>query len=439
MCTAITYKTDNHYFGRTLDVDRLYGEKVCITPRRFPLPFRRTHTLHSHYALIGMALVADGYPLYFDAVNEKGLAMAGLNFPGYAHYRKEESGRDNVAPFEFIPWILGQCGSVAQARALCGRTNLMQMDFSDALPAAPLHWIISDREESITVEAVEAGIFIYRNAAGVLTNNPPYPMQLFNLNNYRNLSAATPENTFAEELMLDVYCQGMGGLGLPGDLTSESRFVRAAFTKMNAAKEAGEEESVGQFFHILGTVEQTRGCSLVSPGVYETTEYTACMNTDRGIYYYTTYGNRQITGVDLHKENLDGAELKTYTLIREQQIRRQNSRYEKKKTGGADSPNKAGGTNRAQDAEQIRRPDRPRETAAEKEQSYVQRDETKGAAAAAGGLRGGAAARDVGRAGDGGGGRLSLRGAAQLCVRRFQDLFSWGEARPQAGQPRPLR
>ncbi len=324
MCTAATYQTKDFYFGRTLDYEFSYGEEVVATPRSFPLAFRHLGTLEHHHAIIGMAHRAEGYPLYYDAVNEAGVAMAGLNFVGNAAYREPAEGKDNVAQFEFIPWVLGQCGSLDQVRRLLGRMNLVGTPFSRKLPTASLHWIIAAGGEAVTVESTAEGLFVYDNPAGVLTNNPPFPVQMFLLNNYRSVSPEEPENRFAPELPLRAYSRGMGGLGLPGDLSSASRFVRAAFTRANAVSGDSEEESVGQFFHILGAVEQTRGCCRLASGEYEITQYTSCCNVSRGIYYYTTYGNRQITAVDLHREDSESRELIAYPLVREEQIFRQN-------------------------------------------------------------------------------------------------------------------
>lgn len=324
MCTAATYQTRDHYFGRNLDLEYSHDETVTVMPRRFPLHFRRAGTLKTHYAMIGMAYVVDGCPLYYDATNETGLSMAGLNFPDNAEYKPEMPDRDNVAPFEFIPWLLGQCADLAQARVLLARINLVDLPFSQELPLAPLHWMISDRSGSITVECVRGGLWIYDNPVGVLTNNPPFDMMLFHLNNYMALSTREPVNHFSEKLDLTPYCRGMGALGLPGDLSSASRFVRAAFTRLNSVSGDSESESVSQFFHILGSVEQQRGCVRLDNGGYELTVYTSCCNTDRGVYYYTTYENSQITGVDMHRENLEGGALVSYPLIEGQQIRMQN-------------------------------------------------------------------------------------------------------------------
>lgn len=324
MCTAATYKTRDHYFGRTLDYEYSYIETVTVTPRNFPFRFRKTENLEKHYALIGMAFVNENFPLYYDATNEKGLSMAGLNFPGNAAYKPFEEGKDNVASFEFIPWILGQCASVDEALKRLKQLNLVDISFSEDLPVAPLHWILSDREKSLTVEPVKDGLKIYENPVGILTNNPPFDVQLFHLNNYMNLSAEVPANRFSDKLDLTAYSRGMGAMGLPGDLSSQSRFVRAAFACLNAQSGDDELSSVSQFFHILGAVEQQRGLCRLPDGQYEITLYSGCMNADRGVYYYRTYDNSQLTAVDMHRENLDGAELAAYPLREKMEIFREN-------------------------------------------------------------------------------------------------------------------
>ena len=324
MCTAITYNTNDFYFGRTLDNEFSYGEQVVITPRNYKFSFRGGKVLNNHYAIIGMAYVVDDYPLYYDAMNEKGLCIAGLNFVGNAYYQKMQYGKTNVAQFELIPFILSHCATVGEAKEQIKNINITNIPFSEKLPVAQLHWLISDKNESITLEAVKEGVKIYDNKVGVLTNNPPFLEQLNNLNDYMYLSAKPPKNTFCKTLELEGYSKGMGALGMPGDLSSKSRFVRAAFVKLNSIAENSEESSVGQFFHILGAVEQQRGCNETSEKEFEITLYTSCYNADKGIYYYTTYENRQITAVDMNKENLEGESLISYPLILNQQINMQN-------------------------------------------------------------------------------------------------------------------
>ena len=324
MCTAATYQTKGFYMGRTLDYEFSYGDEITVTPRNYEFQFRHMGSVSSHYAMIGMAHVAGDYPLYYDAMNEKGLGMAGLNFVGNADFQEVDDTRDNVAQFEFIPWILCQCATLEEAKKLLSRMNLVGTPFSPQLPTAQLHWLIADDSGSLTVECMTDGLHIYDNPVGVLTNNPPFDKQLFHLNDFMHLSPKQPENTFSSDLNLQTYSRGMGALGLPGDLSSASRFVRVAFTKMNSRSGDSEKESVSQFFHILGSVDQQRGCCEVADGKYEITLYTSCCSADTGIYYYTTYENHQISGVDMYRENLDGNTLARYPLINGEQILMQN-------------------------------------------------------------------------------------------------------------------
>lgn len=323
MCTAITYQTRDFYFGRTLDLEYTYREEVVVTPRNFPLIFRDKGVLEHHHAMIGMATVANGYPLYYEAANEWGLAMAGLNFPGNACYFERNPQKDNVTPFEFIPWILGQCKDLTSAREMLKKLNLWQENFSEELPLSPLHWIIADPTGAITVESVADGLKIHENPVGVLTNNPTFDYHMTRLCDFGNLSREQPEMRFGN-VALTPYSRGMGAMGLPGDLSSVSRFIRAAFTKCNSVSENGEAESVSQFFHILATVAQTKGCVRLPDGRDVITVYTSCINTDKGIYYYTTYENPSISAVDMHRCDLSGTELYKYPINRKPIIYQHN-------------------------------------------------------------------------------------------------------------------
>lgn len=259
---------------------------------------------------------------------QNGFVQPYADSPMDAAYADEATEADKdlvqVAQYEFIPWILTQCASVAEARRMLSNMKLMGTPFSEQLPTAQLHWMIADKEECIVVESMKDGMHIYDDPVGVLTNNPPFPGQMFALNNYAGVSRKQPESTFAGVLELDPYSRGMGGMGIPGDLSSQSRFVKVAFTKLNAISGDGENESVSQFFHILGSVDQQRGCCEVSEGAYEITIYTSCCNTTKGIYYYTTYDNHQITAVDMYAENLDSDKLIRYPIILNGEIRWHN-------------------------------------------------------------------------------------------------------------------
>ncbi len=324
MCTAFGFKTKDSYFGRNLDLDTSYGEEIVVIPREYEIKLRKMPKLSSHYAMIGMATVVGGVPLLYDGANECGIAMAGLNFPGNACYYSERDGLDNITSFEFIPWVLGKASNIKEARAIVEHINLVNIPFSEQLPPSPLHWIISDGEESFVVEAERSGMHIYDNSVGVLTNNPPFPQHITNLYSYRNLSNKNGKTLFANGLEFDAFCQGLGAVGLPGDVSSMSRFVRCAFNKLNSVCGENEEASVAQVFHILSSVAMTAGACVTPSGKCDITVYSAALNLTRGLYYYTTYGNSAVTLVDMHREDLTDGELHRFPLRTKMQITEEN-------------------------------------------------------------------------------------------------------------------
>ncbi len=286
MCTAVSLC---HYFGRTLDYEHSFGESVVVTPRNFPLTHRCLPPMPEHYAMIGMALLTDGYPLYFDAVNEKGLAMAGLNFPGNAVYHPFTEGKFNLTPYELIPFLLGSCETAAEAREMLDEISLIDRPFREDLPLTPLHWMIADGKDCFVIEPMADGLHVYENPVCVLTNNPPFPEQM------RGLEESSE---------------------IPGDWSSPSRFVRAAFMVKTSVPEETSAGEVNRLFRILGAVERTRGCTAADdPEVI--TQYTSGYDAERGIYYCTTYGNRTVTAVDLWREDPDGDVPVSYPMITE--------------------------------------------------------------------------------------------------------------------------
>ena len=320
MCTAISYRQGDHYFGRNLDMVKGYREEITITPKNYVFRFRNGQNIFHHYAMIGMATVANGYPLYYEATNEKGLSMAGLNFPDNAAYFPRAAGKDNIAPFELIPWVLSQCSTVEEANALLLHVNIWMLPFNREYLLTPLHWLIADKNSSMVVESTYEGLKLYANPAGVLTNNPPFPYHLTNLANYRHLSPMDDHPAFCG---MGAYSGGMGALGLPGDYSSASRFIKAAFLRRNSQSHGQESDHVRQFFHLLNAVAMPRGAVELADGL-EITLYSSCCNTDKGIYYYTTYENSRISTVYLHHENLNTEGLITYPVRKFSEVFVQN-------------------------------------------------------------------------------------------------------------------
>ena len=316
MCTAISYSANGHYFGRNLDVEEFYEESVVITPRCFPFLFRNGQKTEDHFAMIGTAHTEDGYPLYYDATNEKGLSVAALSFPKEAYYPIPKPDAINLAPWELIPFVLSQCETAAQAKHLLSKVNVTAEAFRADFPLTPLHFLIADEKESFVAEPTKNGLVLSENPIGILTNSPPFDFQMQHLHLFMGLSNKPVENRFSKEIPFTEISRGMGALGLPGDLSSPSRFVRAAFTKTHAFKGSDEAHDIRQFFHILGSVEQQKGCVDLN-GNFEFTAYSSCCDTEKGIYYYKTYDNFSIVGINMKKEDLNGNALISYPMIRE--------------------------------------------------------------------------------------------------------------------------
>jgi choloylglycine hydrolase len=312
MCTSLTLpipaaaSAGRRLFGRTLDLDTHFGERVILTRPHTPLRFGSLPTLTSHHALLGMGAAEDGYPLYADAMNDQGLCMAGLRFAGetvYADCKEAErpsAGRMNLAPWELIPYLLGTCASVEEAKLTLESVRVVDRPFSERLPAAPLHWHVADADPThgeLVVECTAAGMAVYENPAGVLTNSPPFPEQLAGLAAFDTLTNR-PTDTL-----------GGGGVGLPGDYTSASRFVRAAILRRWAMEGAsalsGNPDAVGLFFRILGAVAPPDGAVLTESGASHRTLYACCMDGAAGAYHRVTEGDFALRTVGFE----DGGEI----------------------------------------------------------------------------------------------------------------------------------
>lgn len=290
MCTAIN---DNKLFGRTLDVERSLGEQVVIAPRRFAFNFLYQGSASKHHAIIGAAHVVDNTPLYYDAMNEKGLCAAALRLPELTTYHEARSDKDNLASFELISWILCNFYNAESARKAMENVNITPESFSKDLPSTPLHWLVGDRKTSFVIESVEDGLKIYDNPYGVLTNAPEFPTQCY---------------IFEER-----------GRPMLGDLSSSSRFVRAINAKDHTDTCDGEIETISRFFHIMSTVNQPAGLFQADERKLRT-EYTACMDTETLTYYFTTYDCRNIRGVKMRSANLDGSTLEVFPMTKNECI-----------------------------------------------------------------------------------------------------------------------
>lgn len=299
MCTAMNMTGVHHVFGRTLDIERAYGEQVAITPVGRSLRFLYEGVMESHAALLGVAHVCDGVALYYDAINDAGLGMAALRFPRSAVYHKPKKGACNLASFEVIPYVLGRARTLRDAEEILRRVNVTDAAFSADLPPTPLHWIVADRKEALVLESVAEGVRVYRNPLGVLTNEPPFPHHLSNVAHAAALSPFPAENHLAPRAFFESPENGTGALGLPGDFSSPSRFLRAVFATANATCGASEREEVGRFFQAASTVNVPEGLVRNAAGECVKTMYTACGCTDTLTYYTATYERRATRAISM--------------------------------------------------------------------------------------------------------------------------------------------
>lgn len=303
MCTAITDIKNGKFFSRTFDFERSYNEKATVTPRSYKFDFET----NTGFALVGIASLIDGVPLYYDALNEAGLWAAALNFPKSCVYNAEKEDKENIPSYELIARVLRRCDGLDSARRFLGKVNITGKSFKEGLPASPLHWIFADSQGCICVEQTVSGLDIYGDPFGVLTNEPPFPYHSAYVTNFLSLSASPPKNTLFPEFPLEAYSRGLGTFGLPGDFSSSSRFVRALFVKNHTEKyeNESEESKVNRFFRMTDTVSIPYGCVKTDRGENVCTMYTSVADADSMTYYYTTFKDRSIRKIYAKDCDLD--------------------------------------------------------------------------------------------------------------------------------------
>ena len=308
MCTAINVKLKDTYFGRNLDLDYFIDAKVIIVPRNYKIDFKKENSIYSHYAMMGVGIVIDNYPLFADVINEKGLSIAGLNFPFNAKYYEYDEHKKNLATYELVLYLLATCKNIKEVKRELKNINVLNEDFSPSVKLTPLHFLISDTETSIVLETTKEGMKIYDNKFNILTNNPPFDYQIDYLSNFNNLTNISKDPKTISLSSQLFYSNGSGGYGLPGDYSSASRFIKANFVKSYLVPSNEELENVRSFFSVLDSVYMPYG-SIKTPIGYEHTLYTTCYNSTRSILYYKTYENPNINEIILSKYDLDNSSL----------------------------------------------------------------------------------------------------------------------------------
>ena len=314
MCTGARFSDDkgNMYFGRNLDWSTGYGEKVVITPRGYKYKSAFLGEMANSPALIGMGIIAENTPLYFDCANEHGLAVAGLNFPGYASYAPDViDGKTNVAAYEFPLWVALNFTTVDEVEKALRNVAIVAKPINDQYPVSQLHWIIGDAKRSIVVEYTSAGMEIFENDVDILTNQPGYGWHKENLRNYMNLYPQMPKEVKWDKAKMTAFGSGSMMRGLPGGFYSTDRFIRVAYLNTHYPVQSDEASNVSRLFHTLTGVAMIDGAAEMADGACEKTIYTGGYSTLTKTYYYNTYEDPAIKSVAMKNYDLDSSELIT--------------------------------------------------------------------------------------------------------------------------------
>lgn len=302
MCTGIRFNSASGemYFGRNLDWSCGYGEKVRIAPAGFAVPYKFEDDVVSQHAVIGMCVDYKNYPMFFDCGNDAGLAIAGLNFPGFAEYAPYPAeGKTNICAFEFPFWVCAHFSSVDEVKEALNDAVIVGASAGEGLGVSYLHWLIGDSTKSIVVESVADGLHVVEDPVDVLANQPSIEWHLENLRSY-----VTVENDYAQgtkwgNAELNPYGAGASMRGIPGDSYSPSRFVKAAFLNSHYPEKTSEHDNVIRCFRTLEGVAMVEGAAMMGNGEFEKTLYTSCFSASSGRYYFSDYENPAIRFVSL--------------------------------------------------------------------------------------------------------------------------------------------
>ena len=312
MCTGIRYTdgSGNVYLARNLDWTFGYGERVVVTPTGYTpkSPFGAVQEIK--HAVIGMGIVEEDTPLYFDCGNDAGLAVAGLNFPGYANYAPDQvTGAVNVAAFEFPLWVAAQFATVDEVEAALGNVAIVDRPINDKYPSSLLHWIIGDASRSIVVEYTSDGMQVFHDDVDVLANQPGFTWHHENLRNYLNLSSDFPQEVVLNQAHLTPFGSGSLMRGIPGDYYSPSRFVRAAYVHAHYPQKTNEADNVSRAFHTLQQVAMVEGSAAMGDGDFEKTIYTGLFSSKTMTYYWNTYEDPAVQSAVLADHKPSGQDL----------------------------------------------------------------------------------------------------------------------------------
>lgn len=329
MCTALSIqsKEEKIFFGRNMDLAYNFNQSPVLLPKNYQYQDKVTgESVHIKRAILGMGAVIDQHPAMAEAMNENGLACAGLNFARYAYFEKTiKENKKNIAPYDFILWVLSNHDTVEEVAREMENIELVDVPINEKTPIPTLHWMITDKSgKSLVVEKTKERLSVHENPVNVMTNDPTFDWHVTNLNEYMKLEPKHPAIVKWGEKELKGLGIGAGTLGMPGDFASVSRFVRIAYVRSHMTEIRNDAEALAQFFHMLDYVEMVKGGVITEEGQEDMTLYSSCMDLQKGIYYYKTYENNRLNAIDMFKESLDNGKIKIFPYAAVQDVNYQN-------------------------------------------------------------------------------------------------------------------
>lgn len=319
MCTAIRFTGADGalYFGRNLDWTCGYGERLLYVPLGYTptWAFLDTTVERSEHPVMGIGIIGEGKPLFFDCANSAGLAVAGLNFPATACYEPAPvSGRVNVAAYELPFLITRTYSTVNEVRDALADISVIAEPVNEHYPVAHLHWLVADRERSVVLEYFDGALHIHDNPVDVLANEPRFEWHRENLRNYLLLNSEPETSALWGSARLHAFGSGAGMQGIPGDFCSPSRFVKTAYVNTHYPAQDSETQNIARLFRTLGSVAVPKGCARMEGDAFEVTLYTSGYSSLTKTYYLATYDDPAIKSSTMDDFDPMGTEIITAPL-----------------------------------------------------------------------------------------------------------------------------
>lgn len=329
MCTSVTFlsETGDNFLARTMDFGFELKGRPVVMPRHQTVPSDVDGFEYSmKYGFVGAGRALGNYILV-DGVNEKGVSAAALYFSDEAKFAdKPQTGKVNVAPHEVLNWILGNAESCSSLAKLIDQLNIVAVPVKGLgiNGPVPLHWIITDRSgDSYVLEVMADGVHYMKNPVGVMTNSPDFGWHLKNLSNYTELQPTPHPARSFDGYQVSSFGPGSGALGMPGDYTSVSRFVRTVYMR-EYTDQTSTDQTVTELSHVLNAVEIPKGVKIKQDGSEDYTQYRGYMDTQNLIYYMQPYHDQTMYQVTLTEELMNRPKPTEFPLADQQQFQQLN-------------------------------------------------------------------------------------------------------------------